>query len=725
MTRQFTVSTVRDVLKSSGRTAIAALALIGITLMVYAPALRAGFIWDDDLLVTGNPLLTSPGGLRAIWFSSAAIDYTPLTSTTFWIEWRLWGANPAGYHLVNILLFTGAVLLLWRLLRALAIPGAWWGALLFAVHPVNVASVAWIAERKNALSLCFYLLAILFYLEFYERPTAARYSLACFASVCAFLAKSSTVILPAALLICVWWRYRKLSRADLLRSAPLFLLAAAAALITIYFQGRFAQTASVTVPIAFRIVRAGDAVWFYLWKDVWPLGLCSIYPKWPLQPGSFLAWVPALACAALLLVFFLTRQRRGRVPFAFWSYYVCALLPVLGFVNAGFMDQAYVADWWQQLALPGVTALAGALIARASVLGGMRMAVIMASAGAVAALLAFQTFGEASAYHSMETQCLHTLARNPASWSAHTNLAMALLQKGDPADALSHLREALKLDPSQPMIHFDYANALASQGQLTEAAAEYQEAIRLRPDYSEARNNFGLLLEGQGRLEEAIQQYRLAIQYEPAYAEACHNLGFALQAQGHLDDAISWYRRALNLRPGFAEAHFQLGNALRARGRTEDAILQYRQALQCNPRFLDALQNLGNALFGQGKLDEAIAEYRQALAIDPAAASICYNLGGALLQQGRPQEAISHLEAAANLTHRGDPSILRVLAAAYAQAGRYQEAISSVEAALELPLSNPGMTAALREDLVRYENQAPPPNPASSSHQTLPPVQGR
>lgn len=709
------------------RARLAGLALAAVTLLAYLPAMRAGFIWDDDLLVTGNRLLRSASGLRAIWFSGAATDYTPLTLTSFWLEWRLWGGNAAGYHAVNILLHAAAACVLWRILRKLGIPGAWWGALLFAVHPVNAASVAWIAERKNTLSLLFYLLAILWYLEFNARGAGWRYGLACLAAACAFLSKGSTVILPMILIGCVWWRKGRIGRNDLLAAAPFFALAAAAALVTIHFQSRYAETGSVSVPAAFRVVRAGEAVWFYLWKDIWPRTLCTVYPQWNIRTGSALSYLPALAAALLIVVLWLGRRRWGRAPFAAWSYFLIALLPVLGFVNIGFMDQAYVADWWQQLALIGVTSVAGAALARAA-----------PAAAILALLLAARTWSEAAGYQSMETHCRRTLACNPGAWSARNNLGNVLLAKGKTEEAINQFQEALRLKPDEAMTHFDYGNALKTQGKLDQAAREYREAVRLHPAYAEAHNNLGVT---EGATDDAISQYLLAIQYEPDYGDAYHNLGFALEARGRTDEAISQYRQALAIQPDFAEAHFDLGNALMGEGRLDEAITEFREALRFKPNYGAARQNLGNALQGEGKLDDAIAEYRQALRWSPADASTYYNmggafqskgqlneaiasysravalqpalmqaqwnLGGALLDENRAGDAIPHLEKAAALAGRSDPRMLRSLAAAYAEARRFSDAVTTAREALALAQTNEALAASLRGDITSYQNGTP------------------
>jgi tetratricopeptide (TPR) repeat protein len=427
----------------------------------YAPAMGAGFVWDDDLLVTENPLVQNADSLPYVWASSATTDYTPLTTTAFWLQWRLWGDNAAGYHLVNILLHAFSVLLLWGVLARLAVPGAWLGALFFAIHPVNAASVAWIAELKNALSLPFYLAAIAMYLRFLKRRNPAPYIFALLAAACALLAKGSTVILPGTLFLCVWWRRRRVGWGDLLALTPFVMLSVAAALVTIHFQSRVIDTGVAPLAMVGRVARAGQAIWFYLAKDIVPLHLCAVYPKWPLS-GSFL---PLILALLLGLGLWMARGRISRGPFFAWACFITALLPVLGIVDMTFLDQAYVADWWQQLALPAVAALVAANLAlhwERDHSPGKRAAVGAIIAGIVL-FLGARTWGEASGYESMEVHCRRTLAENPNAWIAHNNLGGVLSAEGKLDEAAAEFKAALRLKPSDPSAHSNRAISRRAQ----------------------------------------------------------------------------------------------------------------------------------------------------------------------------------------------------------------------------------------------------------------------
>ena len=543
--------------------------------LCYIPAMRAGFVWDDDLLVTENALVKEADSLPYVWASSASTDYTPLTITAFWLQWRLWGDNPAGYHLVNILLHALSALL-WRVLERLAIPGAWLGALLFAVHPVNVASVAWIAELKNALSFPFYLGAIRAFLRYLDTRRATPWVLALLAAACALLSKGSAVILPLVLLLCAWWKHGRVRRGDLLAVAPFFALSGVIALVTIHFQFRFIEAGLAPVPMPLRIARAGRAIWFYLGKDFWPFGLTPIYPKWPLTPS----YLPLLLAGALAVALFAGRRRWGRGPLFAWAYFIAALLPVLGLLDMTYLDQAYVADWWQQLALPGVVALAAAGVALAWLRANARGRVTISAAVAlVVVLLGVLTWNEASAYESMEILSRYALERNPDAWSAHNNLG----------------------------------GVLTLQGRLDEAALEYQVALRLKPTDASAHNNLGIILARLHRLDESIAEYHASLALEPANAKTWLNLGNALRAKGNNGEALDAYSHAIDFNARWTTPRYAMGSLLLTIGRPAEAGRQAEAILALEPGAIFGHYLKARAAAAIGRYDAAIPEAEAAL----------------------------------------------------------------------------------------------------------------
>ena len=409
--------------------------LVLVTVLVYVPAMRGGFIWDDAGLLTDNPAVKTIDGLYSIWFGNWGVDYIPLTLSSFWLEWHLWGLHPAGYHIVNVLLHAANALLLWRVLKSLGLPGSWLAALLFAVHPVCASSVAWIAERKNTLSMFFYLLSLWWFLRFDESIHAAvqaekarrllRCSLAAF--FLALLAKSSVAVLPVVLLLFVWWRRGRVTRRDLDRCIPFFVLAVLMALVAVGVQSKAVRGGVGVIhdSLWVRLIGGSWAVWFYLGKIVLPAGLTMIYPRWEIDPGSALSYLPALLFTGLLFLFWRCRQSWGRPFFFAFGYFVVALAPALGMVDIAFFSNSRVADHFQYLALPGILALLAALARR------KRLVAPALAAGLAVAVLAFLNCRHEIVLANERALWEDNLAKNPNSWKVCMNLSVVLLQEGD------------------------------------------------------------------------------------------------------------------------------------------------------------------------------------------------------------------------------------------------------------------------------------------------------
>jgi tetratricopeptide (TPR) repeat protein len=546
---------------------------------------------------------------------------------------------------VTVLLHAGAAALFGMVLRRLAAPGAWLAALLFALHPVHVESVAWITEQKNTLSIVFYLAAAYAYLGFDQTRGRGGYAGATALFILSLLCKTVTVTLPAALLVVLWWKRGELKwKRDFLPLLPWLGLGAAAGVFSSWVERRYlgAQGGDFTLPFADRILVAGRAVWFYLGQILWPSDLNFIYVRWRVNASVWWQWLFPLSVAALL-VFLWNRRSRSRTPLAVALFFVGSLFPVLGFVNLYGALYSWVWDHWQYLPDLGPLALAGAALSWACDRAWGRWAV-----SALVVLLGGMTWAHCAMFRDNETLFRSTLARNPGAWMAHTNLGIILAGRpGGLQPAIEEFRTSLRYNPDSPNTHNSLGTTLSAvPGHMDEAIAEYGEALRLMPNFPEAHINLGNALLGlPGRLSDAVDQYKEAVRIDPNSAAAHASLGYAyLSMPGRLADAVSEYREALRIDPGFAAAHNALGSALSGNPDTlPEAISEYREALRLEPDSAEAHNNLGNALRRQpGGIQEAIAEFEAALKSRPDYLQARYNLAVALAGvPGRRDEALA------------------------------------------------------------------------------------
>jgi tetratricopeptide (TPR) repeat protein len=656
------------------------------TILVYLPALGGSLIWDDDANIT-PPELRSLGGVYRIWFEpGATAQYYPLLHTVFWIEHKIWGDASAGYHIASLLWHLVAVVLVYFIVQRLQIPGAILAAAIFALHPVMVESVAWIAEQKNTLSTVFYLAALLVYLDFDQSRGGVRYGAAFGLFVAALLCKTATVTLPAALLVIFWWQRGSISwRRDVAPLVPFFAVAAAAGCMTAWVEWRIVGAAGEEFELTLveRFLLAGRAVWFYLSKLFWPSWLILIYPRWDIDPTVWWQWIFPLVVIAVTVFLWLLR-RRTRAPLAAWLYYCGTLLPVLGFLNVYFFRYSYVADHFQYVASLGMIVP----LASATSYGLERLALPARSAGAalvvtVIGVLAALTALQSRMYADSITLYQATLKRNPTSWMAHNNLGLELAANGHQKEAIEHYRSALENMPKYAEIHNNLGLALTQAGRAPEAIEHLQQALRLQPNYVEAHNNLGLALTQLGNAPEAIKHTKRAIELRPSYSEAHNNLANALLAAGRSSEAIEEFRAALDLKPDDAIVQNNLVTTLTKSGRFPEAREQAEKGLQLRPDSADAHYSLGLALIGTGDVNGAIQHISEALRLHPNFAEAHNNLGELLRRTGRPQEAIKHYQETLQL----NPSFRSArnnLGIALAETGDMPRAIEQFHLALQL-----------------------------------------
>jgi tetratricopeptide (TPR) repeat protein len=504
--------------------------------VAYLPALGGAFVYDDLLLLTDNHLIKAADGLYRFWFTAEPIDYWPLTNSWLWIEWRLWGMQSTGYHVVGLLLHIVECLLIWRILWRLSVPGAFLAALLFALHPVNVETIAWIAQRKSQLAALFIMLSILAYLNAEAVPPGSRaapppanrwYGLSLAACALGMLSKISAAIVVPVLLLIVCWR-RPVTRRDLVRLVPFLLVAAVLLSVNLWFRARVVEPAAGAAGLVERLLGAAGVIWFYVYKAVLPIDLMFIYPEWHVDAGRLRWWLPLIATVIVTGGLWWYRRGWSRPLLFAWGYFCAALLPVMGFTDVGLDQHIVVADHYQHLALIGVAALAGAGWAVWRRRAGRSLAWIAdAAAVAVGGALAVLTWKQSALYADGITLYRDTLARNPDAWVAHNNLGALLFDAGRLAEAKEHDQRALELKPDYAEAHNNLANVLQRMGKRSEAIAHYRRALQLRPRYAPAHNNLAAALAADGRLDEAIGHLEQALRLKPGYPDAQYNLDVA------------------------------------------------------------------------------------------------------------------------------------------------------------------------------------------------------
>lgn len=631
------------------------LLLVVFTMAAYQPAWNGKPVWDDTAHFT-NPGLYSLDGLRRIWAQPGATQqYYPLVHSVFWMEHKFWEYRPMGYHFTNILLHLCSALLLLKILRRLDVPGAWLTTALFALHPLQVESVAWISELKNTLSGVCYLGAALIYLKFDRERKPVFYCVALGLFLLGLMSKTVIATLPAALLVVFWWKRGRLSwKQDMTPLIPFFGSGLAAGLFTAWMERKLigAEGSEFAFSMIERALISGRAFWFYLGKLFWPENLIFIYPRWHVSQAVWWQYLFPVAALLLLGVLWLVRQR-CRGPLAGLLFFSGTLFPALGFLNVYPFRYSFVADHFQYLAGIGPIALAAAGITQTLSLFEKRFPSLKPMlCGALMTVLLALTWRQCGMYRDNETLWRTTAAKNPGSWMAHDNLGNALSDVGKVDEAIMEHHKALKLRPDSAEVSSDLANALLLNGQIDEAIANYKKSLEINPRNQATHYNLGNVL---------------------------------LHKTGHLDDAIFHLEQCVAIerslkRPENVYAHYDLGVALYKKDRIEEAVVHYEKALRIQPQLVAAQSNLA-----------------WILATSPLAS----------VRNGA--RAVELALQANRLAGDRAPAILRTLAAAYAEAGRFPEAIETAQKALEIAIlqSDAGLAGALEAQLALYQAGKP------------------
>src|SRR6478752_1372763 len=677
----------RRIFSPRGRALVFAVVLAAVTILAYRPAWHGGFLWDDDAYIINNELLTAPHGWQRIWFSlDSPSQYFPLTYSTFRIEHALWGLNTTGYHWVNLLLHVGNALLVWAVLARLRLPGAWLAAAIFALHPVQVESVAWLTERKNVLMGFFFLLTLLAWIAFVDERTRRQWLFYCLALifyVLALSAKATACTLPAALFLILWLQKKPITMRRLMQIVPFVVLGIGMGLLAVwwerYHQGTNREVFPFLSPIE-RILVASRAVWFYLSKIFWPSNLTFIYPRWSISPVDLVDYIWLLAGIAACVAIYFLRRHFGRSVEVAAAFFVATLSPVLGFIMLFTFRYTFVADHYQYLACIGPIALASAGFVSLSNKFPTYRAGTVTLGLLVLASLGILTWRQAATYTDLETLWRTTLARNPECWMAHTNLGLVLLQQGKIDEGIAQYRSALQMQPDSWDAEYNLGNALLGKAQVDEAILHCERAVRMRPTDPDAQVSLGNALFQKGRVDEAIAHYQAAITAHPDHFLARYSLGHALLEKGELDGAIEICRSALLLRPLDVDCQTTLAIALEEKGNPVEAIEHYEKALQLAPTSIPTLTNLA-----------------WLLATSPDAS----------LRNG--PKAIELAKQVDRLVGGTNTLVLRTLAAAYAENGEFANAIRTARAAMQLARMHgeDSLTTDLDQQIALYQLGVP------------------
>lgn len=735
--------------------AVALALLVIFTIAAFYPALHNGFLdYDDDTLYLNNPAFRGLGPKQLRWMFTTFLmgHYQPLTWVTLGLDYVIWGMNPFGYHLTNLILHVlNAILFYFLALRLIsfAIPrgedfaaviGAAAAAIFFSIHPMRVESVAWLTERRDVLSGAFVLLTLHAYLTAAqtESPAARKkwLALALGAYALSLLSKAVGMTLPVIFLILDVYPLRRLGggrerwygrevREVWLEKLPFFLLALVAAATAAVAQHDSHAMANLSqYGIAPRVAQIFYSFVFYFWKTIVPASLLPMYePAADFNPFQTVYFACALfvAAASAALVFF---RKVWPAGLAVWLSYLIMILPVSGIAQSG---PQFVAVRYSYLACLGFALLAGAGVAYV----WRRWRAATSAMTAVAATLALMIVGltyltrqQVWIWHDTETLWRYVLAVEPRSSVAHNDLGNILVKRGEMKASIEEYRQAIRFKPRSGIYHFNLANVLVNQGQTDEAIEEYRYAVYYAPYFSRAYFNLAYHLTSKGELDEAIEMYRRAVREDPSYSRAYNNLGRILVGRGRLDEAVFIYRKAIEAQPDFALAYANLGHALVLQGKVNEGAKSIDRALEFDPALPTAHYAKGTVFLQRKQFAETIAEYQKAIAGDadyapveneignvyselgrfaeaatayekflqanPKHSTAHYNLGNALMKLDKPAAAAEHYRAAIKLDPRSGQAYSN-LANALEMTGDVSGALRSYRRAIEV---NPGYAPA-------------------------------
>ena len=638
--------------------------LAAATFVVYWPVCNYDFVnYDDNVYVTDNAHIQSGFTLESIrWALSKPVarNWHPLVCLSYMLDYRIFGLDAGGFHMTNVVFHVANTLLLFLVLGKIS--GRIWQsafvAAAFALHPLHIESVAWIAERKDVLSSFFWMLTIAAYVRYARRPSVKRYVPVLLAFILGLLSKAMLVTLPFVLLLLDYWPLNRTQRAKadsnsdsdnadspsglyqrrtfgalVKEKIPLFIFSVVFSVIAVLTQRRGGTMHSLEIiPLHIRIANALVSYVKYIQKMIIPARLAVLYP----HQVHKLAWSHVIIAGLVLvgLSFIIIRYRRRRPYLAVgWLWYLGTLVPVIGLVQVGVQAMA---DRYSYIPLTGLFIIIAWGAAELMSRWRYRKVALGLAAGLILAGLMVTSRLQLRHWENSIALFKHAISVTDNNATAHNNLATALDDEGESEAAIEHYLKALEIKPNYAKARFNLGNSLVHLGRFDEAVEQWTEVLRIKPKFVDALINIGCVLTRQGKFEEAIEHYQRALAFKPGDATAESNLaktrqrqremkevlnyygrGNELAKQQKFSEAIASYHQALQINPNFAPAHNNLANVYILLGEFDKAFYHNSKALKINPNFADAHHNLGVLLSQQGKVEQAVCEYRKALEIDP------------------------------------------------------------------------------------------------------------
>jgi tetratricopeptide (TPR) repeat protein len=708
------------------------IALAMVTIIAFEQVRNNDFTnYDDSTYVTENRHIQE--GLTVdsvLWAFTAteASNWHPLTWISHMVDWQLFGPNAAGHHITNLLIHILNVLLLFGVLKAMtrAVWPSAFVAVLFAIHPLHVESVAWVAERKDVLSGLFWMLTMAAYAYYVKSPRIGRYLLVFLSFALGLMAKPMLVTLPFVLLLLDYWpldRFKiqkendkKVFSAMLLISEkiPLFMLSIFSCVITFIVQQGGGVVANMeAVSVDYRVANTMISYASYITKMIVPTSLAVLYP---LRPSGTLL-LPSIICGIILVaitIYIICWSRQKCFMVTGWLWYLGTLVPVIGLVQVGVQAMA---DRYTYLPSIGIFIIFAWSISCITRRWRYQRPMLIISAMAVIIALTICTRMQVKRWHNSITLFQHAIAVTNANYISYYNLGVAFKNKGEFTEAMDCYRKIEKMKPEFPEIYYSIGNLLKAQDKFDEALDNYRHALKLRPDYVDAIVNMATAMKMQGEMEQAVEKWKEAIEIDPDCAEAHSSLALAMAQQGKYNLAVEHFNHALRIEPD-SESYYILGiiyhkfgkygqavenykNAIRlepdnptnhfhialtysAVGDVEKAVYHYNEALKIKPDYADAFVNLGGVLKSQDKTEEAIEVWKKALEFQPENPGICLNLSLAMTGLGRYNQAVIFAEKACLLTDYKQPRMLDTLAIAYAATKDYNRAVETTQKAIDV-----------------------------------------